>query len=176
MASYTEEETLTLIKLYREYCQTKQGTFELQPEDKQVFMKHLGQWIEQFNSYDSQGYVFYRRFALPYVLPQQLGKGLRRAIGGGEGLSMEENELLSDIEGRIQAECLCDIWEGQIPDVCILFASIIEAGFGARVLPKVLNNGIQINSKIAADAKLIQKQRKKDKLKAMRKHLGTNNQ
>jgi len=169
MANYTEVEESLIIKLYREYRQCKQNTFKLQPEDKQVLMKHITN-LKDFNSYENRGYLFYKRFALPYCLPQQ-STVARRRIGLGEGLSVIDREILHEIEVKLQTEALVDIWEGDIPDVCIVFASIIEAGFGAKLLPKVLNRGIQMETTVAQNAKILLDKRRKDKIKAAKQKI-----
>ena len=136
-------------------------------------MKHITN-LKDFNSYESRGYLFYKRFALPYCLPQQ-STVTRRRVGLGEGLGNTDREILAQIEIKLQTEALVDIWEGALPDVCILFASIIEAGFGAKVLPKVMKTGIQAESEVSRNAKQLLAKRKKDRIKAMRKQFGQNN-
>lgn len=176
MANYTEEETLLIISLYREYCQTKKNTYKLRPEDKQVLLKHLKDHYKDFDSYNHAGYVFYKRFPLPFVLPRQTSVEMRRSMSG-EGLDSNASEILTHIEERIQSEMLIDIWAGEIPDVCIIFASIIEAGLGAKVLPRVKVDGdIQIDATVSLNAKAILKKRKEDKLNEMRKTFGQDNQ
>ena len=107
MANYTEEEQSLIIRLYREYCQCKQNTFELQPEDKQVLMKHITH-LQDFDSYEGRGYLFYKRFTVPYCLPQQ-STVTRRRVGLGEGLGNTDREILAQIEIKLQTEALVDI-------------------------------------------------------------------
>ena len=174
MANYTEDEQRLILRLYREYCQCKQHKFKITPEDKQVLMQHIKN-IQDFSVYNYQGYVCYRRFALPYQLPTQTGPSTR-TLEAGEGISSKEHDILAHIEQRIQIEALIDLWKGDIPDVCILFAAIVEAGFGAGLLPRPLNRGAQDENQVAVSAKAIMKQRKEDKIKAakikLRKELG----
>ena len=169
MANYTEAEESLIIKLYREYCRCKKNTFKLQPEDKQVLMKHITN-LKDFVSYESRGYLFYKRFSLPYCLPQQ-STAQKRRIGLGEGLSQLDRDILHEIEVKLQTEALVDIWEGDVPDECIMFASIIEAGFGAKLLPKVMNRGIQTEATVTQNARILLDKRKKDKIKATKQKI-----
>lgn len=178
MANYTEAERSLILREYREYCQTKRNTYKLKPEDKLVLMEHIKEYT-QFDTYDHRGYVFYKHFAIPYCLPTQSSKLQRRAMAG-EGLSHEEQELLTAVEEKIQTECLIRIWEGYLPDVCLLHASIIELGYGEQVLPKPMNRATHGTSKISEDARILWNKRKQDKLKAtkerIRKQFGQDNQ
>jgi hypothetical protein len=125
--------------------------------------------LNDFDTYDNRGYVYYKKFCLPYSLPLQNKKG--RRLGVGEGLNDLDRQILFNIERRIQTEALVDIWEGQVPDICVLFASIIEAGFGAKVLPKVIDKGMLLDSNVSRDAKKLLQDRKKDKIETKKKQL-----
>jgi hypothetical protein len=131
-------------------------------------MQHLKSNTE-FDVMGHEGYIFYRRFPLPYCLPQQSNIRMRREAG--EGLSSRDHEILNNIQDRIQVEALINIWDDGPNDVCILFAAMIEASLGAKVLPRVSNEGVHILADVSTTAKTIWKKRKQDKIKAAKKQI-----